>query len=160
MCRKGVLTAVLVFLIHWAGFSQNTDRVLYTGRFDFSGEAPSFSHVGSSLEVNFTGTGASALFSAEYGSSYLYVILDGRDDPWDRKVIEVSNPEAELFTLAENLPSGFHTLELVKLNPYNSKLSFHGFEVSGGNLLDKPVPAPLSIEFYGDSNPAGHSAWG
>jgi len=159
MPGKRSLYVFLALLFSCQIFSQNTDQVLFTGRFDFSQQDPSFSHVGSSLSANFSGTGISAVFSAVYGTSYLYAIIDGHDDPGDRTVLEVRNSEPESFILAEDLDSGSHQVEIVKLNPYDTKLVFHGFELRGGSLqevLDRP---PLSLEFYGDSSPEGHSAW-
>ena len=138
------------------------DQVLFTGRFDFSDPAkPVFSHVSSSMKANFSGTGISAALSAASGTSYLYVIVDGNADPVKRRsqLIEVQVRDARTFTLASGLPAGNHTVEIVKENQYDTKVAFHGFTVTGGTLLAKPARPELSLEFYGDSNPAGHSAW-
>lgn len=159
MIGKTTFAAFLVLLFHAWALSQDNDKVLYTGRFDFSESAPSFSHVSSSIKADFSGTGISGTFSALYGTSYLYIILDGQDDPLDRNIIEVRKSEPQSFMLAEDLDDGEHHLEIIKLNQYDTKVAFHGFEVIGGSLLEKPGRPALSLEFYGDSNPAGHSAW-
>ena len=62
--------------------------------------------------------------------------------------------------MASGLPSGNHTIELVKESEYDTKEAFYGFTVTGGSLLVKPVNnSSLSIEYYGDSNPAGWDAY-
>ncbi len=139
---------------------QPQDQVLFTGRFDFSGASkPVFSHVGSSIKANFSGTGISATFSSVKGTSYLYVIIDGKADPQNRRLLKINRRSAKTFVLASHLPAGNHQVEIVKENQYDTKVSFHGFTVTGGSLLAKPARPALSLEFYGDSNPAGHSAW-
>jgi hypothetical protein len=150
-CSTGLIQAPL----------QN-DQVLFTGRFDFSDPAhPVFSHVSSSIKANFSGTGISVSLSAASGTSYLYVIIDGNADPVKRRsqLIGVQARDAHIFALASGLPAGNHTVEIVKENQYDTKVAFHGFAVTGGMLLAKPARPELSLEFYGDSNPAGHSAW-
>jgi len=165
MIGRRTFAVLLVLLLHTWVLSQGNDKVLYTGRFDFSQSAPTFSHVSSSIKADFNGTGISATFSAIYGTSYLYVILDGMDDPLERKVIEVRKSEPQSFVLVGNLEEGEHYIEIVKLNQYDTKVAFHGIEVEGGSLLEsgslleRSVRPSLSLEFYGDSNPAGHSAW-
>jgi hypothetical protein len=136
------------------------DEVLLTGRFDFSNPSiPVFSHVSSSIKANFRGTGISAMFSSVSGTSYLYVVIDGKADPSVRRLIKVDRRRPESFVLVEGLPAGDHQVEVVKENQYDTKVAFHGFAVTGGALLPKPARPSLSLEFYGDSNPAGHSAF-
>jgi hypothetical protein len=152
-----LLFQVLIFcqLLH-----AQHNNVLFTGRFDFTQpDSPVFSHVSSSIKANFEGTSIAANFSSVKGTSYLYVIIDGNADPENRKVLKVTSGNATRFELAENLTDGSHSIEIVKINQYDTKVRFHGFEVTGGELLEKPESHNLKIEFYGDSNPAGHSAW-
>lgn len=140
--------------------AQSPDKILYTGRFDFSDPStPVFSHVGTSIKANFVGTSISAEFSSAYGTSYLYVIIDGNADPKNRDLIKISNATAQLFSLASDLSDGEHQIEIIKTNQYDTKVRFHGFNIEDTNLGSKPERPSLSIEFYGDSNPAGHSAW-
>jgi len=139
--------------------SRGSDSVLYTGRFDFSGDFPVASHVSSSLKARFTGTGIRAELSAPAGTTFLLVLINGEDDPRTRKVLEVSSTDPRIFELASDLDPGEHMVELVKTNGYESKMAFHGFRVEGGSLLEKPREAGLRLEFYGDSNAEGTSAW-
>jgi hypothetical protein len=136
------------------------DQVLFTGRFDFSDASkPVFSHVSSSIKANFNGTGISATFSSVQGTSYLHVIIDGKADPENRQLLKIDRRSAKKYVLASGLPAGSHQVEIVKENQYDTKVAFHGFAVTKGNLLARPARPPLALEFYGDSNPAGHSAW-
>jgi len=133
-------------------------NILYTGRFQFSDPSgPVFSHIGCSIKINFNGTGVSATFSSSK-TSYLYVIIDGYDDVHNRKVLKVALPEQN-YELVSDLADGAHSVEIVKLTQYDSKVNFFGFEVEGEGLAEKPERPPLALEFYGDSNAAGHSAW-
>ncbi len=157
--QRSLNTLIFLVFLSLQGFSQSFENVRFTGRFDFSGEVPSFSHVSSSISADFQSSAISATFSASYGVSYLYVILDENDDPLERKVFVIESSTAQKFILAENLEEGEHHIKVVKLNQYDTKVAFHGFEVVGGDLLEKPIRPGISLEFYGDSNPAGHSAW-
>ena len=162
--KKLLVGAYLVILNIYNASSQNFNNVLFTGRFDFSNPSKVvFSHVSSSIKANFAGTGISAaLASAMSGTnvtSYLYVIVDGNVIPQSRHLIKVSKSAKNTFVLAAGLVQGNHTIELVKENQYNSKVVFYGFTVMGGTLGIKPAASPLSIEFYGDSNPAGWDAY-
>jgi len=157
--RTGPNILALLLFLSMHVFSQSFDRVHFSGRFDFSGEVPTFSHVSSSISADFQGSAISATFSASYGISYLYVILDGKDEPLDRKVIIIEDSAPQEFLLADKLDDREHHIKIVKLNQYDTKAAFHGFEVEGGMLMDKSKESSFSIEFYGDSHPAGHSAW-
>ncbi len=143
-----------------SSYAQLQDEILFTGRFDFSDTTKAvFSHVSSSIKARFNGTGISASLSAEKGISYLQVIIDGIDEISSRIKLEVSSKEQIEYSLAEGLQEGLHQVELIKLNQYDTKLAFHGFTVEGTGLASKPERPEVSIEYYGDSNPAGHSAW-
>lgn len=136
------------------------DQALLTGRFDLSNPStPVFSHVSSSIKANFRGTGISATLSSASGTSYLTIIIDGKADPAARRLIKVDRRRPRSFMLAKGLPAGDHQVEVVKENQYDTKVAFHGLKVAGGVLLPKPPRPALSLDFYGDSNPAGHSAY-
>lgn len=133
--------------------------ILYTGRIDFEDpERPSYSLNGVSIQANFLGKGISAIFSSS-GRSYVYVVIDGDDNPAEREVLEVFGSSEQSFDLASFSEVGEHSIELVKLNESGAKLTFHGFEISDGSLLEKPDRPTLQLEFIGDSNTAGWNAW-
>ena len=160
---------VLGMLAGLPGFRQTVkaapaDNVLFTGRFDFSDpNKVVFSHVGNSIKANFYGTGISTTLSSlskgASAASYFYVIVDGNVTPENRNLISVSSSKLTTIQLASGLPAGNHTIELVKETEYDTKVAFHGFTVTGGALLNPPARPSLKLEFYGDSNPAGWSAY-
>jgi hypothetical protein len=132
-------------------------NILYTGRIQFSDPlCPVFSHIGCSIKFNFNGTGVSASFASSK-TSYLYVIIDD-DDVHNRKVLTIDPPK-QSYELVSNLADGRHSVEIVKLTQYDSKVYFFGLNVDGKGLAEKPARPPLTLEFYGDSNAAGTSAW-
>jgi len=157
-----VFTAFMIIVFNLR--SQSFNNILFTGRFNFSDPAKvEFSNCSSSIKANFTGTGISvSLASTSNGASvtsYLSVIVDGNIFPETRNLIKVSKATKTTFVLASGLVPGNHTIELVKETEYNTKVAFYGFTVTGGSLGSKPIAPSLSIEFYGDSNPAGWDAY-
>ena len=163
MTKRYFLAAIAAFLgivltTNAATIDPANPNILYTGRIQFSNPSrPVFSHVGCSIKTNFIGTGVSAIFNAS-GTSYLYVILDDVADIHNRRVLKVTSTK-QAFELATDLPNGRHSVEIVKINQYDTKVYFYGFNVNGDGLAEKPTRPPLALEFYGDSNAAGQSAW-
>ncbi|MBS2211400.1 T9SS type A sorting domain-containing protein [Carboxylicivirga mesophila] len=153
-----LLLGFMPLLAQTTNISPDNPLIQYAGRMDFSKPgAPTFSIPSSSILVKFNGTALSARFTSS-GTSYLYVIIDGQADPFNRQIIELSGRNVS-YLIAENLSAGEHTVQLVKLNEYDTQITFWGLEIADGNLLEPPARAPLKIEFYGDSNPSGWSAW-
>lgn len=159
------ISLILCFLVNFLTIMAQTlhvvptdPKIQYAGRMDFSNpSAPSFSIPSSSILVRFSGTGLSATFTSS-GTSYLYVIVDGQADPYNRTVLTLAGRNVT-YTLAENLPNGQHTVQVVKLNEYDTQITFLGMAITGYGLTEPPARAPLKMEFYGDSNPSGWSAW-
>ena len=134
--------------------------ILYTGRFAFSDPLnPSFSLNGTSIKANFTGTNITARLSNSGVKSYVYIIIDNQADPYNRKVIEVASINEQAYVLADNLDNTTHSIEIIKLNESDSKITFHGLLIEGTGINTKPERPPLQLEFIGDSNTAGWSAW-
>ena len=135
-------------------------EILYSGRMSFADPLnPTFSISASGFSFNFDGSSITGRFSTEGGSSYLYVIVDGQADPKHRNIIEVTSLNEKTYTIAEHLKAGKHSIQVVKLNESDTKLTFHGLVFSGSKILSKPKRKPLQLEFVGDSNTAGWSAW-
>lgn len=135
----------------------------YSGRIEFTPfNVARFSMPSSSIKIKFTGTELKATFSAKNfdgdGKSYLYVIVDGKADPLNRNIIEVYTSKRD-YTLAEGLTEGEHIVEVVKVNEYWGMVEFHGFDIGRGQILPLPSKPNRLIEYYGDSNPSGWSAW-
>lgn len=142
--------AVTPALITW-----NDTRLQYMGRIgNEQKEAAVMYWPGSSVTMRFTGTAVKALIKDEKGNNYFNVIIDGTQ-------ITKFKPDAnkQLYTLAEDLRPGRHTIQLFKLTESaQGKTWFYGFQPAAG---DSVLPAaPLQkrkMEFFGASSMAGFS---
>jgi len=137
--------------------------IQYRGRVEFgAGNRCSFSMPGTSMKMKIRGASLYATFSAEdfggNGYSYLYIIIDENADPYSRQVIRIDQSTQE-YAVAENLEEGEHTVEIVKNNECWGMVHFSKLRVPDGELLPLPPKKERLIEFYGDSNPSGWSAW-
>jgi len=155
---------IIFFFIPVFIFGQNTpasnENILYTGRIDFSNaEEPNYSLNGVSIKIRFEGTAVSAWLSSS-ATSYMYIVIDGDDEPTNRKLISINGNTKQQVELVSFEQSGEHTVELIKLDESSdSKVTFYGFDIMGGSIMNKPERPPLQLEFIGDSNPAGWNAW-
>lgn len=131
-------------------------RIRYSGRWERSNQtAPWCAWQGSNISAIFRGTSIHAEIESER-KEYIRVIVDG-EVAKSRKIALVEGRQS--YLVANGLAAGDHQVELVK-ETYSGKgrLTFHGFQVTGGGILKSPQEeARLRIEFYGDSNLAGHS---
>jgi hypothetical protein len=136
--------------------------ILYMGRIDFSDpERPLFAYPNVTIRARFEGTSISLMLKSYKGSdfsvNYFVSIIDGQD-PVKFKV----TPDQEVYPLAENLPNGKHTVEVIKVTEsYNGECQFLGFRTDPGKKLLKPDPLPdLKIEFFGNSITCGYGIEG
>jgi hypothetical protein len=130
-------------------------RIQYRGRWNFSNpSAPWVFWQGSSIIVNFDGTGISLDIEAQARTEQYRVILDGVALP-DR--LFVTGRQKKI--LASGLPPGIHTVQVMKETWVGGKTFFHGLEVTGKGLAPPPPRPDLRIEFYGDSNMDGSSSY-
>ncbi|MGZ3765344.1 MAG: SGNH/GDSL hydrolase family protein [Mucilaginibacter sp.] len=129
-------------------------HIRYSGRVLMQDEAAELSWSGSSLKINFRGTGVRAALKDEYGVNYLNVIVDGKLIG----VIQPDNTQNE-YTLVSGLPAGDHTLELFKRTEWPmGKTIFYEFALDkGGIALPAPPPQKRKIEFFGDSISLGYA---
>lgn len=137
--------------------------IQYRGRMEFgSGNTCSFSTPGSSIKLKFKGAELYATFSVDdfggNGYSYLYIITDEIADPYARHIIRVEKEEQE-YKIVDGLPKGEHIVEIVKQNECWGQVHFKGLRIPGGYLLPLPAKKDRLIEYFGDSNPSGWSAW-
>jgi hypothetical protein len=137
--------------------------IQYRGRVEFwTDKACSFSMPGSSIKVKFKGSSLFATFSADNfggnGYSYLYIITDENADPNSRQIIRIEEAKQE-YSLVEGLPDGEHTVEIVKNSECWGHVHFSNLRIPNGTLLALPAKNARLIEYYGDSNPSGWSAW-
>ena len=152
LCMNPVTKRISVLPDHQA--------ILYSGRMAFNDPLnPTFSMSASGFKVRFEGSSLSGRFSTEDGNSYLYVIVDGKDDPHNRRIVEINSLNEDTYLLADGLPEGAHSIEVIKLTESYTKVTFHGLILSGVKLLPKPERPKIKLEFVGDSNTAGWCAW-
>ena len=155
---KGTLRYLVLLLtvssIASAVFIDPADpNIQYVGRWNF--DDPSVPWVywqGSSIIVNFEGTGISIDIDAGSSTGQYRVIIDDVAEA-DR---EYFSKDRETYPLASDLPEGIHKLEIMKeTTSGNSK--FYGFDVTGTGLVAPPARPSLRIEYFGDSNMSGDS---
>jgi lysophospholipase L1-like esterase len=126
--------------------------ITYVGRFDFSkpGEARA-SWPATSVSLRFKGAGVSATLGSN-GKDRVLVVLDGKPT----RTIELAEAAAPC-ALAEGLPDGEHTVEVVKRSEAWGVMSFGGFQLPGGaKALPAPKRSDRRIEVYGDSITCGY----
>uniref|UniRef100_A0A2B4S0Y2 Beta-glucuronidase n=1 Tax=Stylophora pistillata TaxID=50429 RepID=A0A2B4S0Y2_STYPI len=137
--------------------------IQYRGRVCFTNpKAPSFSMPSSSIKIKFDGTSLKGDFYGENfdgdGYSYLMVIIDGDGDAKNRKILKIKKGRRK-YQICKGLRDQPHTVELVKLSEYWSKVTFYGFTSDTANILALPKKSKHLIEFYGDSNASAWTAW-
>ncbi|WP_413667017.1 SGNH/GDSL hydrolase family protein [Mucilaginibacter sp. Mucisp86] len=129
-------------------------RIRYTGRINQTDEAAELYWTGSSLKINFDGTGASAVMQDERGENYYTIIVDDKVI----NTIHLDNTK-QAYTLAENLPAGKHTLELFKRTEWDKgKTLFYQFTLAkDATALPPPDAKKRKIEFFGNSITCGYA---
>jgi hypothetical protein len=131
-----------------------SSNINYMGRIAHTDSMSSFYWSGTSAQINFEGTGIKALMHDENGNNYYNVIIDG-----DSIALLRTTNEKNLYTLAENLPQGKHTVQLFKRTEYDQgKTGFYGFQLNQGAIVLAPDPlSNKKIEFYGNSITCGYA---
>lgn len=130
----------------------NDPRIHYMGRVDVKEDAAMLSWSGTSVKINFEGTGVSAVLKDERGESTFNVVVDGEV----RKVIHADTAK-RAYVLVAGLTKGKHTLELFKRTEWAmGRTWFYKFWILG-----KALPAPelkqRKIEFFGNSITCGYA---
>ncbi|TWI98069.1 lysophospholipase L1-like esterase [Mucilaginibacter frigoritolerans] len=132
----------------------NDKHIRYMGRIAQTDTVSELSWSGSSIKINFTGSGISAVLKDERGDNTYNVIVDN-------KVISVLRPDPikKEYKLASNLLGGKHTLELFKRSEWAmGKTRFYSFELNkGGRFLPADPARKRKIEFFGDSITCGYA---
>ncbi len=128
-------------------------RLTYMGRVELIDSTAEMYWSGSSVKLNFEGTGLKAVLKDERADNFFNVIID-RDSVCKLKL----DTAKRQYVLASNLPAGKHSIELYKITEYDrGKVSFYGFQSDKGKVL-KPSPAQKrKIEFYGNSITCGYA---
>lgn len=132
----------------------DNSNIQYVGRWNFDNpSAPWVVWQGSSIIVNFKGTGIAIDIDAGTKTEEYRVVIDGVAEDKRR---EFSENRAK-YTLASDLPDGVHKLELMKETFRGGRSYFYGLEVKGSGLVAPPARPSLRIEYFGDSNMNGSS---
>lgn len=129
-------------------------HIRYSGRILMQDEAAELSWSGSSVKINFKGTGVKATLKDERGYDYFNVIVDD-------KVISVLQPDSiqKEYTLVSGLPDGNHSVELFKRTEWAmGKTSFYEFALDKNAIvLPPPTLKKRKIEFFGNSITCGYA---
>jgi hypothetical protein len=133
----------------------NDSHIHYMGRIAMQDSAAVLSWSGTSVKINFEGTGISYKMRDERGDNYYNVIVDG-------KIIKNEHETTDATTahVVNGLAFGPHTLELFKRTEWQmGKTWFYGFEIDkGGKVLAATPSHKHKIEYFGDSISCGYAA--
>jgi hypothetical protein len=156
---------ILIFLLSFLSektFSQNKlitysdKQISYEGRIQYSNDAAILIWPGTSVKINFRGTGISGIFKDADTSNYYNVIID-HDSIYKMQF----DTTKKTYVLASGLRPGKHSLELFKLTEWDKgKTWFYGFILDKKN---KALPASTlpkrKIEFFGNSITCGYAIY-
>ena len=140
------------------------DNVRVMGRITMDKTVFRLEWTNSGVELRFTGTGIQAMLGTSETNTEQYPAVAVQVDGGEYKRISVK--KTGLITLAEGLPSGEHTLRLVKITEATAHPVFLSYVeifpcADGRASLDEPLPAPgRRIEFIGDSITCGYGNLG
>lgn len=140
---------------HELSLNYNNPEIQYWGRIDTTKtKAAELYWSGTSIRLNFEGSGISAMFDEENGDNYYNVIIDS-----DSLFIIRPDTVKQYYSLAENLTEGPHQIEIFKRTEWDRGRSrFYGFKIEGdAKVLPKPQAKQRKIEFYGNSITAGYA---
>jgi len=132
----------------------NDKIVTYEGRVKMNADNAELIWSGTSVRINFVGTNIAGRFKDLDTCNYYNIIVDGKL----ASTIHFDNYE-QLYTLAENLKDGKHSLQLFKRTEWDKgKTLFYGFEIAGKGKTLKPSKLPKrKIEFFGNSITCGYA---
>jgi hypothetical protein len=150
-------TLALLLLFSIAVRAQNTvgsgdKRIAYTGRVVMTDSAAQLSWPGTTVEVNFEGTGLMAELRDQFGENTYNIVLDGR------VVGKLTMHRAKkLDTLVSELAPGKHHLELFKrTEAAMGKTWLYSLQPTGTLLAPSPR-RKRKIVFFGDSITCGYA---
>jgi hypothetical protein len=154
------LCYLVVLLSSISGCSQHLfipfqdKHISYQGRIAFRKDAAELSWPGTSVTINFQGTGISAQVKDGDTSNYYNVIID------NDSIYKIHfDTLKKTYSLASHLPNGKHSIQLFKRTEWDKgKTWFYGFESDENIKLLEPAKLPKrKIEFYGNSITCGYA---
>ena len=160
MFKKFYLIIVLFSFLSKTSFSQNhfvpfqDKHISYEGRIAYTKDAAVLMWPGTSVRINFEGTGISGIFKDADTSNYYNVIID--KDSICKIHFDTSK---KTVVLVASLPYGKHSLQLFKRTEWDKgKTWFYGFEINDKTKLLGPNKLPKrKIEFFGNSITCGYA---
>ena len=130
-------------------------------------DVPQFNWPASGFEVTFVGTGLEVQLASANGNkkdesshAFLYVIIDGQDDPDKCEILELKEI-AGWYTVAKDLTPGTHTAKLIRTNSNDadgaSQTGVIAYKVLGENgyMTNPPKLKNIRVEAFGDSITCG-----
>lgn len=129
-------------------------HIRYMGRIEMTDSAAVLAWSGTTVTINFKGTGVKTLLKDERGDNYYNVVVDGQ-------VVGKIHPdkgEGE-YTLVSGLPAGNHQLELFKRTEWAmGKTWFYKFMLDDKTFaLPAPTERKRKLEFFGNSITCGYA---
>lgn len=130
----------------------DSSLVNYTGRINFTNpKAPVVYWSGSQMRARIDGTGLRVQLDDQRGENYFNIVIDG-DSLRHIKL----KPGKNWYTLADDLPTGEHTISLIKRNEWDKgSTTIVQLEVTGEML--PAIENSRTIEFIGNSITAGYA---
>lgn len=159
---KKVALLFPIILIYSSGiYSQkripfNNKNIRYEGRIAYTKDAAELMWPGTSVTINFTGTGISGTFKDQDTSNYYNVIIDK-----ENKYSIQFDTLQKTVEFASGLAYGKHSLQLFKRTEWDKgKTWFYGFETQSKIKVNKPDKLPKrKIEFFGNSITCGYAIY-
>jgi hypothetical protein len=156
---RKLFTVVLFIFFSLNGFSQqfisfSNKNISYEGRIAFTKDAAELMWPGTSVTINFTGTGIAGIFKDQDTSNYYNIIID-KDSIYKIRFDTVK----KTVQLATGLPNGRHSLQVFKRTEWDKgKTWFYGFVKNNGTKILNPDNVPRRrIEFFGNSITCGYA---
>ncbi|MBO5797831.1 MAG: hypothetical protein J6R77_05745, partial [Clostridia bacterium] len=160
LCTAMLMTLVPAGVAFGAEAAVDVQKLTTYGRTYVDGGTLYLCWVNSGFSFRINGTGATATLTATNANGiykgYVNVYVDGSFEPTKTICLEKLS---DVYTLAEGLPAGEHTIEVRKRNEggYDGTavIGVKTLTVTGGDFLTPPAAPTRQIEFVGDSITTG-----
>ena len=131
----------------------NDAKIRYSGRVAMSDSTAVLAWPGTSVDINFKGTGIVATLNDERGDNYYNVIIDGKV----MKNLHLKSGKTA-DTLITGLPDSDHHLELFKRTEFSmGRTQLFSLQTIGGTFLAPPAAKKRKMEYFGDSITCGYA---